>query len=83
MNVILLYRYLQDTDSALISSVTWIVLASWARHQNPASLTKSSCPEELTSKVWNSKSDGTSNEKSTGENWDSDNQCDGPQQYLI
>lgn len=47
VNVIPLYRYLQDIGSVLISSLTCTVLASPAKHQNPAPLTKSSCPKEL------------------------------------
>lgn len=50
VSVILLYRYLQDTGRAFISSVTCTVPASPVKHQNPAPLTKSSCPKELTAK---------------------------------
>lgn len=68
VSVILLYRYLQDTGNALISSFACTVSASPAKHQNPSLLTKSCCPKELTSKVWSFRqSDGTSDQKSTGE----------------
>lgn len=66
VNVILLYRYLQDIGSASISSVTCTVLASPTKHQNPALLIKSSCPKELKCETSGSQMD----QRSTGEGWD-------------